>query len=258
MSAITKILGGQAGIGKEHMVLCLLDRILQLLDRHPDRSAVIATYLDWSQAFDRQDPTLAILKFIKLGVRPALIPLLVSYLTDRKMRVKFNGEMSAFLRLIGGGPQGTLLGGLEYLAQSNDNADIVPPEDRFKYVDDLSILQLICFSGLLVEYNFTQHIASDIGTDQLYLPASSYTTQSCLDYISNWTTENLMKLNVEKCNYMVFSRSKTQFGTRLTINNEKLEKISVTKILGLWKSEDLSWAKKIVKKFVERHIQEFQ
>ena len=235
--------GGQAGIGTEHMVVCLLDRILQLLDRHPDRSAVIATYLDWSQAFDRQDPTLAILKFIKLGVRTALIPLLVSYLTDRKMRVKFNGEMSAFLRLIGGGPQGTLLGGLEYLAQSNDNADIVPPEDRFKYVDDLSILQLICFSGLLVEYNFTQHIASDIGTDQLYLPASSYTTQSCLDYISNWTTENLMKLNVEKCNYMVFSRSKTQFGTRLTINNEKLEKISVTKILGLWISEDLSWAK---------------
>ena len=235
--------GGQEGIGTEHMVVCLLDRILQLLDRHPDRSAVIATYLDWSQAFDRQDPTLAILKFIKLGVRPALIPLLVSYLTDRKMRVKFNGEMSAFLRLIGGGPQGTLLGGLEYLAQSNDNADIVPPEDRFKYVDDLSILQLICFSGLLVEYNFTQHIASDIGTDQLYLPASSYTTQSCLDYISNWTTENLMKLNVEKCNYMVFSRSKTQFGTRLTINNEKLEKISVTKILGLWISEDLSWAK---------------
>ena len=119
--------GGQAGIGTEHMVVCLLDRILQLLDRHPDRSAVIATYLDWSQAFDRQDPTLAILKFIKLGVRPALIPLLVSYLTDRKMRVKFNGEMSAFLRLIGGGPQGTVLGGLEYLAQSNDNADIVPP-----------------------------------------------------------------------------------------------------------------------------------
>ena len=59
-----------------------------------------------------------------------------------KMKVKFNGEMSDFLALIGGGPQGTLLGGLEYLAQSNDNADVVPPEDRFKYIDDLSILQL--------------------------------------------------------------------------------------------------------------------
>ena len=235
--------GGQTGIGTEHMLVCFLDRVLQLLDKHSERSAVIATYLDWSQAFDRQDPTLAIIKFIKLGVRPALIPLLVSYLTDRTMQVKFNGEMSAFLALIGGGPQGTLLGGLEYLAQSNDNADSVPPKDRFKYVDDLSILQLICFSGLLLEYNFVNHVASDIGVDQLYLPANSYTTQNSLDEISNWTKDNLMKLNVAKCNFMIFTRSKTQFSTRLEINNQALENISATKMLGLWISEDLSLSK---------------
>ena len=86
-----------------------------------DHSAVIATSLDWSVAFNRQDPTLAILKFIQLGVRPSLIPLLTSNLTDSKMQVRFNGELSEFLALIGGGPQGTLLGGLEYIAQSNDN-----------------------------------------------------------------------------------------------------------------------------------------
>ena len=127
-----------------------MDSILNLLDTYPDKSAAIATCLDWSAAFDRQDPTLAIVKFIKLGVRPSLIPLLISYLSDRKMKVKFNGEMSAFLTLIDGGPQGTLLGGLEYLAQSNHNADIVPKEDRFKYIDDLSVLHLICLAGLLV------------------------------------------------------------------------------------------------------------
>ena len=235
--------GGQPGIGTEHMVVCFLDRILQLLDSNRDHSAVLATFLDWSQAFDRQDPTKGINKFIKLGVRPALIPLLISYLTDRTMRVKFNGEISDLLTLIGGGPQGTLVGGLEYLAQSNDNADIVPPEDRFKYIDDLSILQLICFSGLLTEYNFHQHVASDIGTDQKYLPATSYSTQESLNYISNWTTDNMMKLNIAKCNYMVFSRSKSEFATMLTIDNQTLEKASVSKILGLWISEDFSWAR---------------
>ena len=91
--------GGQSGIGTEHMLVCYMDRILHLLDTHQDKSAVIATSLDWSSAFDRQDPTLAIIKFIKLGVRASLIPLLVSYLTDRKMRVKFNGEVSEFLTL---------------------------------------------------------------------------------------------------------------------------------------------------------------
>ena len=132
-------------------MVCFLDRILQLLDSNPDKSAVIATYLDWSSAFDRQDPTLAVLKFIQIGVRPSLIPLLISYLTDRKMQVKFNGEVSKILTLIGGGPQGTLLGGTEYLVQSNDNADSVPQSDRFKFVDDLSIVELVCLAGLLSE-----------------------------------------------------------------------------------------------------------
>ena len=76
-----------------------------------------------------------------------------------------------------------LLGGLEYTAQSNDNADIVPPKDRFKYIDDLSVLQLICLSGLLVDYNFYQHVASDIGIDEQYLPADSYQTQDHLNFM---------------------------------------------------------------------------
>ena len=48
------------------MIVCLLDRILKLLDKHPDRSAVVATCLDWAAAFDRQDPTIAVNKFIEL------------------------------------------------------------------------------------------------------------------------------------------------------------------------------------------------
>ena len=144
---------GQKGLGTEHMMVCFVDRILKLLDSNSDKSAVIARSLDWAAAFDRQDPTLAISKFIKLGVRPALIPLLTSYLTERKMQIKFNGELSEFLILVGGGPQGTLLGLLEYIIQSNDNADCVQSDYRFKYKDDLSILHLILFSGLLVEFD---------------------------------------------------------------------------------------------------------
>jgi hypothetical protein len=235
--------GGQPGIGTEHLVVCLLDRVLKLLDTHNDKSAVIMTCLDWSAAFDRQDPTLAIKKFIKLGVRPSLIPLLTSYLTDRKMQVKFNGELSQFLALIGGGPQGTLLGQIEYLVQSNDNADIVSPDDRFKYIDDLSVLQLILLSGLLVDYDFHQHVASDVGVDDQFLPAEHYQMQDNLHFISNWTKDNLMKINEEKCNYMVFSRSEVQFATRLTMNSVKLDRVNECKILGLYISDDLSWSR---------------
>ena len=107
--------------------------------------------------------------------------------------------MSDFLSLVGGGPQGTLIGQLEYIVQSNDNADIVCPEDRFKYIDDLSVLHLVCLSGLLVEYDFTQHVASDVGVDQMFLPATNYGTQDTLNFISYWTVENKMRLNTAKC-----------------------------------------------------------
>ena len=50
-------------------------------------------------AFDRQDPTLAIKKFIDLSVRPSIIHQLISYLLDKKMKVKFNGDKSDFLSL---------------------------------------------------------------------------------------------------------------------------------------------------------------
>ena len=52
--------GGQPGMGTEHLIVCYIDRILQLLDTYTDRSIVIAAAIDWANAFDRQDPTKAI------------------------------------------------------------------------------------------------------------------------------------------------------------------------------------------------------
>ena len=122
--------GSQRGTSTEHLLVNLMDKILQLLDKNNNCSAVIASLVDWSSAFDRQDPTLAIQKFIQIGVRPALIPILASYLTDRQMQVKYNNTYSSTHKLPGGGPQGTLVGLIEYFIQSNDNADRVDADLR--------------------------------------------------------------------------------------------------------------------------------
>ena len=137
----------------------------------------------------------------------------------------------------------TLIGGLEYIVQSNDNANIVPPKDRFKFIDDLSILQLILLSGLVGDYNFHQHVASDISVGQKFLPPNTFNTQEHLNFITNWTHENKMKLNPSKCKFMIFSRSKENFTTRLQIDNEFIERVPVMEILGTWISEDLTWTK---------------
>ena len=91
--------GNQEGTGTEHMLVALLDRVLKMLDQSDGHAAVIMAMIDWKSAFDRQDPTLAIHKFYKMGLRASLIPILVSYLQDRRMTVKFRGSNSSVHRL---------------------------------------------------------------------------------------------------------------------------------------------------------------
>ena len=98
-------------------------------------------------------------------------------------------------------------------------------------------------AGLLTEYNFKQHVASDIGIEEQYVPAQSLKTQTDLDTIAKWTDENQMQLNTNKSNYMVFSRSEKEFATRLSINGETLNRIEETKLVGVWLTTWLDWEK---------------
>ena len=102
----------QKGISIQHYLISFLDRILEALDKNSrnEKMAVLATFVDWKQAFPRQCPKLGIEAFIRNGVRPALIPLLINYFQGRKMKVKWHGELSSERELKGGGPQGSSFG----------------------------------------------------------------------------------------------------------------------------------------------------
>ena len=159
------------------------------------------------------------------------------------MSVKFNGVESDVFSLVGGGPQGSFSGMISYIIASNDNADHVPADDQYKYCDDLRILELVMIGGLLVEYDFTQHVASDIGIDQLFLPPTNCSTQQNIDRISLWTSHNLAKLNPEKSDYMIFTRAREQFSTRFQLEGKVLDRKYFIKLVGVWLQSDLGWAK---------------
>ena len=88
----------------------MLQGILKAVDKSSRREtvAVIANMIDWNNAFPRQCPKLGVESFIKDGVRPALIPVLVNYFQDRIMSVKWQGCRSAPIRIHGGGHRGLL------------------------------------------------------------------------------------------------------------------------------------------------------
>ena len=253
--------GNEKGLSITHYLVEMVNRILTILDSNNDNEkyAVLAQLIDWSKAFDRQDPKLGIEAFIKNGVRPSLIPVLISFFQDRKMTVKWHGLTSSTRDLPGGGPQGCTLGLLEYKANSNDNADHVPTDMRFKFVDDLSLLEKLNLILLgLCSYNFKNHVASDIGQNQKYLPSENILSQQYLNKIETWTEANKMKLNVRKSNVMIFNFTDDfQFSTRLYLENTLLEIISDTKLLGTVISSDLKWHKNtemLVKKAYQRMV----
>ena len=151
----------QKGLSINHYLIEMIDRILQALDKS-ESSAVLATLVDWKEAFPRQCPKLGVESFLRNGVRPSLIPLLISYFQDRKMKVKWKGKVSSQKDLNGGGPQGSTFGIWEYLSQSNDNAECVDKDDRFKFVDDLSFLEIIYLLNVgLSTYNVHREVPSD-------------------------------------------------------------------------------------------------
>jgi hypothetical protein len=215
-----------------------MDRVLKLLDNNNTKSAVLKAGVDWSSAFERGDPTTTTAGFLEMGLRPSIVKLLSSYMTSRQMSIKFNGEESTLITLCGGFPAGSVIGQDCYLVASNNAAEEVNIEDRFRYIDDLEILELVMLSGILQEYDGHSYVPSDLPFDYKYLLGSSTVTQTNLDSISRWTTSNNMKLNPQKCSYMQFSRSKEQFVTRLTVNSNKIDQKSVSKILGCWVDED--------------------
>ena len=223
----------------------MLHQILLKLDTSSksESFAVIMSMIDWSKAFDRQSHKLGVQSFIDNGVRPSLIPILLSFFQDRKMKVKWNKSLSSSRDLPGGGPQGGTLGVQEYLSQSDDNTEFLDEKEKYKYIDDLSIIELInlILHGIS-SYNAKQQVPSDIQMGNKFIHSSHLQTQDHFNKISEWTKGKQMKLNYDKSDYMIFNFSKQyQFNTRLYMDQNLLSQVKETRLLGVVISDNLKW-----------------
>ena len=97
------------GFGIFHYLIKLLHYVHYNLDR-PQLHSVLLACVDMSKAFNRMSHQKVIEDLFDMKVPGWLLLILISYLPDRKMILKFRGAFSSVRSLPGSSPQGTVLG----------------------------------------------------------------------------------------------------------------------------------------------------
>ena len=152
---------------------------------------------------------------------------------------------------------GSTLGNHEFTSQTNDSANCVPEEDRFKWVDDLTILEIINLVNIgISSHNFKQQIASDIPEHGQFVQNQELKTQNYLNEINQWTVNQKMEINEKKTKAMLINfTNQHQFVTRLQLKGKSIELVDKIKILGVTMTNKLDWSENtaiLVKKVNQR------
>lgn len=175
---------------------------------------VACTFIDLKKAFDTVNHQLLVDKLKHIGIiEHNCINIFESYLFKRCQKVKIGSTVGEKICLTCGIPQGSILGPLLFTI----------------FINDIFFLKL----NLQLYADDMVLVYSNENIDELF-----YKIQEDLNEISNWLKLNLMYVNAEKTNYMIFD-TKNKFKTielndyELKINNKKIERIEKTHYLGL-------------------------
>ena len=101
-------MGGMKGAGSEHYLVQLWQDILEHLE--DPRAASLLTSIDYAKAFNRLDFAQCLGALADKGASSEVINLIASFLTSRTMAVKVGQAMSNPRVVLGGVPQGSILG----------------------------------------------------------------------------------------------------------------------------------------------------
>ena len=159
------------------------------------------------------------------------------------MRVKWQGKLSESCQMPGSGSMGSTIGNWEFDSQANHNADCVPVEDRFKFVDDLYALEIINLVNIgISSFNCKQQVLSDLPIHGQFVDSSQLKSQEYLDRIKLWTEAQQMIVSEKKTKSMLVNfTDKFEFHTRLQLKGKRVEVVEKNKILGTILTNTLSW-----------------
>ena len=256
------------GASCSHALLSIIDFILSNTDNPNKPTAVINLLADWSKAFNKVNHNIIMRILIALKIPQWLLRLILSYLQNRKMILRFRNCSSSPKDLPGGCPQGTLIGVILYILYINpigfpgeitlqisdilknykSPLDIFPdllPNNKSlpatlnaaKYMDDATIQEAVDLSTTLASKLDRSGPLPWWESSGKLLPNANTQLKSEIESIKTISDEREMVLNPDKTKIMVVNFTHNhQFQSLLTIpgSSTSIELTFETKLLGYW------------------------
>ena len=258
-----------------HALISIINFILKHTDKNEPPKAVVNLLADWSKAFNNVNHNIVMRILIFLGVPQWILRLILSYLKNRKMIVRFRGCESPEKDIPGSAPQGTLLGVVIYLLYINpigfpgeatldihealtsywcqyDIPNYIQPQNEpmqspkilnaTKFMDDATCQEVVDIKSSLCSNIDRSGPLPFHESSGKVLPGENSLLQDEYVKIKTISDQREMILNAKKTVLFVVNFTKIhQFKPLLKIpgENKYLEVVQETKLLGYWLTSDM-------------------
>ena len=257
--------GGTKGSSISHYLIDLVNFVLYNQDLKTPHT-VIAALIDFSKAFNKINHNVIITRLSEMGVPGWLLKIVMGFLEERELILRYKGGCSSKKSLPGGSPQGTRLGLFLFLilinavgynhVEKNLGSKVTQTMNKrsplqnihLKYIDDLSLAEAINLREKLVEnpdpnpprpftfYDRTNHV----------LPPDTCQLQDQLNDLQKYCQDNQMEINQKKCKVIMFNPHTNYAATpKLTLSGtggDFLEVVDRVTLLGVKLRSDMRFS----------------
>ena len=260
------------GSSCSHALISIINFILKETDNPNKPTAIINLLADWSKAFNKTNHNIIMRILIAMKVPQWLLRIILSYLQNRKMILRFRKCCSHPKCLSGGCPQGTLIGVILYIIYINpigypgeitlqisdminnywENISSIP--DLFpnaislpktlnsaKYMDDATIQEAVDLNNALTSNQDKSGPLPWWESSGKILKPENSLLQSQIETLKKISDNREMVLNPDKTKLLIINFTQNhQFKSLLSIpGSSKIELCFKTKILGYWLTHDM-------------------
>lgn len=186
----------------------------------------LAIFVDFQGAYDSIWRYKLLEKMQILGIQGNMLHWISNFIIQRFIATNYNNHLSKYQQTHRGLPQGSVLSPILFNIYIND----LP-----RHIEKFQTKTLLFADDVVIwdskPKNQSQQLIS--------------TAQTSLIELENWSSQNLMKINIQKTNYQLFSLRKKPLSITLKLEGDLLNETHEAKYLGITFDTKLTWKKHI-------------